>query len=66
MNEMPYGYDVPGGHRGRLPDGTWMLFSTEAEYNERFNEELSDAKSRNDFLNSGIFDPLQQPVFSII
>lgn len=43
-----------------------MLFSTETEYTERFNEELSDAKSRNSFQNSGIFDPLQQPVFTII
>lgn len=53
MNEMPYGYDVPGGHRGRLPDGTWMLFSTETEYAERFREELSEAKAAIDFQKWG-------------
>lgn len=66
MNEMPYGYDVPGGHRGRLPDGTWMLFSTETEYKERFRDELAEIDSRSNFQNSCKRAPLQQPVFSII
>ena len=66
MNEMPYGYDVPGGHRGRLPDGTWMLFSTETEYKERFRDELAEIDSRSNFQNSCILTPPQQPVFSII
>ena len=36
---MIYGYAVPFGYMGRLPDGTYRLFATEQEYNEYIMEE---------------------------
>lgn len=38
----PYGYSVPSGYLGRLPDGEWRLFSTEGEYDEIFYEYLEE------------------------
>lgn len=29
-----YGYITASGYKGKLSDGTWMLFATESEYNE--------------------------------
>lgn len=31
----PYGYHTEVGYKGRLPDGSWMIFSTYADYLER-------------------------------
>lgn len=66
MNDIPYGYDVPGGHRGRLPDGTWMLFPTEKEYTECFSEAFLEINRKADFQNSCILTPSQQPILSVI
>lgn len=35
---MPYGYVVPYGYMGLVGDGTYILFSTEAEYYEYLSE----------------------------
>lgn len=32
--KLPCGFDSPSGYRGRLPDGSWMLFPTCSEYIE--------------------------------
>lgn len=42
MHDAPYGYELPDGHRGRMPDGSWQLFATYGEYLECFYEELND------------------------
>ena len=34
-----YGYIIASGYKGRLSDGTWMLFPTEEEYKEYIYEE---------------------------
>lgn len=34
-----YGYLTAYGYKGRLADGTWMLFATESEYQEYLSEE---------------------------
>lgn len=33
-----YGYIIASGYKGRLPDGTWMIFATETEYCEYYIE----------------------------
>lgn len=35
----PKGYPLPSCYMGLLPDGRWMMFTTEAEYWEYLNEE---------------------------
>lgn len=32
------GYPTSYGYMGRMPNGTWMLFSTESEYREMYAE----------------------------
>lgn len=34
-----YGYNTAIGYKGKLPDGTWMLFATEEEYKEYIHED---------------------------
>lgn len=34
-----YGYIIASGYKGRLLDGTWMLFATEEEYKEYIYED---------------------------
>ena len=34
-------YPVSYGYRGRMPDGTWMLFATESEYVEAYMEAMN-------------------------
>jgi hypothetical protein len=41
----PYGYLIGSGYKGKMPDGRWMLFPTEEEYNEMFDEESRDRDS---------------------
>lgn len=50
--DYPYGFDVHAGYRGRMPDGTWMLFSTQKEYTERFYDEVRDAIDSDQNQNS--------------
>lgn len=40
-----YGYAVANGYRGRMHSGEWLLFPTEEEYREAFNEEEEDEKN---------------------
>ena len=40
MATKPCGYPVGYGWRGRMPDGSWILFATEQEYIEAFEEAL--------------------------
>ena len=49
-----YGYDVPYGHRGRLPDGTWILFPTRKEYEEMWNECLERLNSEQNLFQPGL------------
>lgn len=60
MHKSPCGFDVPSGHRGRLPDGSWMLFPTRREYEEYFQDALSEPSTTDHFQNLRIFDPLQR------
>ena len=32
------GYYTGYGYMGHMPDGTWLLFATDAEYIEAYNE----------------------------
>ena len=42
---MLYGYHVSNGYKGRLEDGSFMLFPTEQEYVEYFKEVQNDRKA---------------------
>ena len=46
-----YGYIIASGYKGRLPDGTWMLFSTETEYKEYIYELAENLGVKNQMEN---------------
>ena len=64
MYDSPCGFDVPSGHRGRLPDGNWMLFPTRKEYEEYFQESVLEVSSANHFQNFLIYDKEKATSFS--
>jgi len=66
MYDSPCGFDVPSGHRGRLPDGSWMLFPTRKEYEEYFQESVLEVSSANHFQNLRIFDPFQRTELTVL
>lgn len=40
----PRGYNTHAGYVGFFPDGNWMLFASESDYREFFNEHCSDSQ----------------------
>lgn len=41
----PNGYLTKSGYVGFMPDGKWMLFATQPEYEEFFKENYSEVES---------------------
>ena len=42
-----YGYPVSTGYVGRMPTGELIIFPTEREYIESFNEMINDSEEKN-------------------
>ena len=39
------GYNTASGYMGQMPDGTWMLFASEADYRDMWEEVRTDGRT---------------------